>query len=129
MRGPLVSSYDVSRVCRHSALALPIPMVDRYRIGKIDGEYRLEVISGRHWRRFATANGLDADEVIHRLDSLTTRTPDAFATAAKSKAVRLLRNGLPSRLVERIAAQATDCRKRLQQKPAHNPEPRRSSTA
>jgi serine/threonine-protein kinase HipA len=47
--------------------------------------------------------------------SLTTRMPDAFATAAKSKAVRALRSRLPSRLVERIAARAADCRKCLQQ--------------
>jgi serine/threonine-protein kinase HipA len=77
---------------------------------RVGGEHRLEAIRGRHWRRFASANALDQDEVIHCVDSLAARTPDAFATAAKDKSVRALRSKLPSRLVERVTARATDCR-------------------
>lgn len=107
----LAPLYDVASTLVYDHMYQP-----RLRMAmRIGGEYRLEAISGRHWRRFATANGLDADEVIHGLDSLAARIPDAFATAAKSKAVTALRSELPSRLVERIASRATDCRKGLQQ--------------
>jgi serine/threonine-protein kinase HipA len=107
----LAPLYDVASTLVYDDIYAP-----RLRMAmKIGGEYRMQAISGRHWRRFATTNRLDPDEIIDRLDSLTTRTPDAFATAAKRKAVRALRSRLPSRLVERIAARAADCRKGLQQ--------------
>jgi serine/threonine-protein kinase HipA len=102
--------YDVASTLAYDDMHGP-----RLRMAmKIGGEYRIDAISGRHWRRFAAANGLNADETIHRIDSLATRAPDAFATAAKSKGVRALRSKLPSRLVGRIAAHATECRTRLE---------------
>ncbi len=107
----LAPMYDVASTLAYDHMYGP-----RLRTAmKVGGEYRMEAIRGRQWRRFASVNKLDQDEVIHRVDSLATQTPEAFATAANSRSVRALRSKLPSRLVERIAARATDCRVRLAQ--------------
>ena len=90
--------------------------VPRLRMAmKIGGEYGVDATSGRHWRRFAQANRLDPDETIARIDDLAARTPDAFATAAKDKAVRALQSQLPARLADRIATRAAQCHKQLEQ--------------
>jgi serine/threonine-protein kinase HipA len=105
----LAPLYDIA-----SALPYDDMYVPRLRMAmKIGGEYGIEATSGRHWRRFAQANRLDADETIARIDDLTARTPDAFATAAKDKAVRAVRSQLPARLTDRIATRASQCRKSL----------------
>jgi serine/threonine-protein kinase HipA len=105
--------YDVA-----SALVYDDMYGPRLRMAmKIGGEYAMDAISGRHWRRFATANGLDPDELIQRIDSLAARTPDAFATAGRNQGVKALRSKLPPRLVERVAARVLDCRKRLELPP------------
>jgi serine/threonine-protein kinase HipA len=82
---------------------------------KIGGEYGLDAVHGRHWRRFAQANRLDPDETVARIDDLATRTPDAFTASARDNAVRALRSHLPSRLTDRVAARAAQCRKKLEQ--------------
>jgi hypothetical protein len=60
-----------------------------------------------------TANELDPDEIIARVDSLAARAPDAFAAAGRVDAVNALNSRLPSRLVERISARAAVCRAAL----------------
>ena len=101
--------YDVA-----SSLAYDDMYVPRLRMAmKIGGEYGMEAASGRHWRRFATTNGLDPDETVARIDGMAARTPDAFTAAANNEAVKALRSRLPSTLVERIAARVVGCRKRL----------------
>jgi serine/threonine-protein kinase HipA len=80
---------------------------------KIGGEYGLEAIRGRHWRRFAQDNGLEPDEVVDRVASIAERAPDAFADAARDRAVKALRSRLPGRLVELVGQRAAVCAKRL----------------
>jgi serine/threonine-protein kinase HipA len=106
----LAPLYDIA-----SALAYDDMYEPRLRMAmKIGGEYGIEATSGRHWRRFAQANRLDPDELVERIGDLAARTPDAFATTAKDKAVRSLRSQLPARLTDRIATRASQCRKNLE---------------
>ena len=103
--------YDVA-----SALPYDDMYVPRLRMAmKIGGEYGLDAVHGRHWRRFAQANRLDPDQTIARIDDLATRTPDAFTASARDNAVQTLRSHLPSRLTDRVAARAAQCRKKLEQ--------------
>src|SRR5262249_42736119 len=107
----LAKLYDVA-----SALPYDDMYVPRLRMAmKIGGEYGRHAVHGRHWRRFAQATGLDPDEAVARIDDLATRTPDAFAASAEDKAVRALKSQLPSRLTDRVAARAAQCRKKLEQ--------------
>jgi serine/threonine-protein kinase HipA len=105
----LAPLYDVA-----SALAYDDMYVPRLSMAmKIGGGYGLDAVRGRHWRRFAQANGVDPDRTIERIDELAARTPDAFAEAAKDRNVRALRSRLPSRLTDRVAARAAECVKSL----------------
>jgi serine/threonine-protein kinase HipA len=105
----LAPMYDVASALPYDDMYLP-----RLRMAmRIGGEYRLEAISGRHWRRFAATNGLDRDETVARIDDLAVRIPAGLAKAAEAEAVQALDSDLPGRLVERIAARAARCRKVL----------------
>jgi serine/threonine-protein kinase HipA len=107
----LARLYDVA-----SALPYDDMYVPRLRMAmKTGGEYGLDAVHGRHWRRFAQANRLDPDETVARIDDLAARTPDAFTASAKDKAVRALKSHLPARLTDRVAARAAQCRKKLEQ--------------
>lgn len=107
----LASLYDVASVLSCDDMYLP-----RLKMAmKIGGEYGVEAVSGRHWRRFAAANGLDAEPLLNRLDDLAARTPEAFASAARTDAVSGLASTLPERLLARITVRAASCRKALQQ--------------
>jgi len=108
----LAPLYDVASVLAYDDMYLP-----KLRMAmRIGGEYRIEAISGRHWRRFVEANRLDADETIARIDALVARTPDCFEQAAQAVTVRALGSKLPARLLERITARGVWCRQAL----AHN---------
>jgi serine/threonine-protein kinase HipA len=105
----LAPLYDIASALPYEDMYLP-----KLRMAmKIGGEYRLEAIRGRHWRRFAQDNGLDPDEVVARVASLADRAPDAFAGAAGDRAVRALRSRLPSRLVDLVSQRSAVCRQRL----------------
>jgi serine/threonine-protein kinase HipA len=82
---------------------------------RIGGEYGLEAIKGRHWRRFAEVNRLDPEETVTRIADLAARTPDAFATAVEAPAVKVLTSELPARLLDRVSARAQRCRVTLTQ--------------
>ena len=101
--------YDVSSALPYDEFYLP-----RLRMAmKIGGEYGLPAMSSRHWRRFATANGLDPDRLIDRIDQLAEALPAAFESVAKADSVKALGSSLPGRLVDRIAARAVECRAQL----------------
>ncbi|OHV39364.1 MULTISPECIES: type II toxin-antitoxin system HipA family toxin [Pseudofrankia] len=98
----LAPLYDVASVLAYDDVYLP-----KLRLAmRIGGEYRVAAIYGRHWRRFATANGLDPDEIIARARRIIERAPDAFATVATAPSVQVLDSGLPSRLADRVAQAA-----------------------
>lgn len=101
--------YDVSSALPYDEFYLP-----RLRMAmKIGGEYGLPAMSSRHWRRFATANGLDPDRLIDRIDQLAEALPAAFESVARADSVKALGSSLPGRLVDRIAARAVECRAQL----------------
>lgn len=105
----LAPLYDVA-----SALAYDDMYPPKLRMAmKIGGEYRVEATTGRHWRNFAAANGLDPDETIARIARIVERVPDAFETVAKAETIRNLKSKLPDRLTERISAEVEKCRTRL----------------
>jgi serine/threonine-protein kinase HipA len=105
----LAPLYDVASVLPYDGFHLPKLKMAM----KIGGEYRLAAIGGRHWRRFAEANGLDPARTLARVDSLAERVPGALAAAAGDEVVKELGSGLPSRLVDSVAGWATACRETL----------------
>jgi serine/threonine-protein kinase HipA len=107
----LAPMYDVASALPYDDMYLP-----RLRMAmRIGGEYSVERISVRHWRRFAAANGLDTEATIARIDELAARIPACVAKSVQDGAVAALNSELPSRLVERITARASRCRKALAQ--------------
>jgi serine/threonine-protein kinase HipA len=105
----LAPLYDVASSLPYDEFYVP-----RLRMAmRIGGEYRVDGISGRHWRRFATENGLDPDELTTRVDELAARTTDAFAAAAIAGEVADLGSDLPNRLVDRVAERIRRCRAAL----------------
>lgn len=101
----LAPLYDLASALPYEGMYLP-----KLRMAmKIGGEYRLEGITGRHWRRFADESRLDPEAVVSRITDLATRAPGAFARAAEVEAVRVLSSELPRRLVEGIRARARAC--------------------
>jgi serine/threonine-protein kinase HipA len=106
----LSPAYDVASVLPYAEMYVP-----RLKMAmRVGGEYGLHAVSGHHWRRFASANGLSPDSVMGRLDDLVSRVPDAFATAAAADPVKELGATLPARLVDQIANRAADCRRSLE---------------
>jgi serine/threonine-protein kinase HipA len=105
----LAPLYDVA-----SALAYDEMYQPRLKMAmKIDDEYRLEAVHGRHWQRFANTNGLDGDTVVARIDHLAEQAPEAFAKAATNESVVSLGSKLPERLVAQLTSRAGQCRERL----------------
>jgi serine/threonine-protein kinase HipA len=80
---------------------------------RIGGEYRVEHIGARHWRRFAADNGLDPDATLARIDRLASRVPAGLAEAIEDRAVNMLNSELPARLVDRITSRVRRCREIL----------------
>jgi len=99
----LAPLYDI-------ASALPYRVSERnLRLAmKLGNDYR--VIPRRNpWPRVAIDLGLDADSTIERVRALAAVAPDAFAEAAQSPEIVGLRRGLPSRLVDLVAARSARC--------------------
>ncbi len=96
----LAPLYDLASALPYNDMDVP-KLRPAMRIG---GEYGVERISGRHWRRFAEANILDPDETVARIDDLAMRTPDCLALAVARQAVQVL---------DRVADRARECRAAL----------------
>lgn len=105
----LAPLYDIASALPYDDMYLP-----KLRLAmRIGGEYRVARLAGRHWRRLASAIGLDADAVVARVDDLAARLPDALAAAGASEPVRVLASPLPARLLDRVAHHASACRAAL----------------
>ncbi|HEX5542369.1 MAG TPA: HipA domain-containing protein [Micromonospora sp.] len=102
----LAPLYDVASILPYDDMHL---MKMRLAM-RIDREYCVMGISGRHWRRFATANELDPEATLQRVDQLAARLPECFAAAAEDEAVQALGSELPARMVEQVTKQAARCR-------------------
>jgi serine/threonine-protein kinase HipA len=106
----LAPLYDVASSLPYDDMYLP-----RLRLAmKIGSEYRVEAISGRHWRAFAERNGLDPNRTLERIDELATRLPEAFREAASADAVSELGSALPDRLTSKVDQHAKRCRAALE---------------
>lgn len=106
----LAPFYDI-------ASALPYPHVGPRKMKSamaIGGEYRLERIVARHWRKLAEDLRLDADAVIHRVWELAESVPECFARAVEDERVRALGSNLPARLAEIVGERASDCARLLE---------------
>jgi serine/threonine-protein kinase HipA len=105
----LAPLYDVASALPYDDMYPP-----KLRLAmRVGGEYRVQGVIGRHWRRFADQNGLDADPLLAKIDDLAARAPDAFSAAARDPEIVQLASDLPERLVERVSARAAKCRKDL----------------
>lgn len=105
----LAPMYDVASALPYDDMYLP-----RLRMAmRIGGEYRIEAVAGRHWRRFAAGNGLDPDATVARIDDLAARLPACLARSTRKAEVQALGSGLPARLIDRVTARALRCRKAL----------------
>lgn len=105
----LAPLYDIASALPYDDMYLP-----KLRMAmRIGGEYRIERISGRHWRRFATDSSLDPEAVVARIDDLAARIPASFAKTAQDPAVQAVGGDLPARLVDRVAERARRCRDAL----------------
>ncbi|NMO55050.1 type II toxin-antitoxin system HipA family toxin [Actinoplanes sp. TBRC 11911] len=106
----LAPLYDVASSLPYDEMYLP-----RLRLAmKIGSEYRVEGITGRHWRAFAERNRLDPDRTVERVDRLAERLPAAFRAAADDATVKALDSELPDRLAGRVAEHAEKCRRALE---------------
>jgi serine/threonine-protein kinase HipA len=105
----LAPLYDVASSLPYDDMYLP-----RLRLAmRIGSEYRVETITGRHWRAFAGQNGLDPDRTVARVDELAVRLPAAFREAAAAAPVVALKSALPERLAAAVENHAARCRKNL----------------
>jgi serine/threonine-protein kinase HipA len=102
----LAPVYDVASALPYDDMYLP-KLKMAMRIG---GEYGVDRIDRRHWRRFAEAAGFDRDRTLRRIGQLAAHVGDAFAEVTNSTPVRALASDLPGRLCERVAARASRCR-------------------
>jgi len=95
--------YDIA-----SALPYRVPERNLRLAMKLGNDYR--VIPRRNpWPRVAIELGVDADSTLERVRTLAADAPDAFAEAARSPDIAELRHGLPSRLVDLVAARSARC--------------------
>jgi serine/threonine-protein kinase HipA len=102
----LAPAYDVASALPYEDMYLP-KLKMAMRIG---GEYGVDRIDQRHWRRFAEAVGFDPDRTLQRIGQLAAHVGAAFAEVAESTPVRALASDLPGRLCERVVARADRCR-------------------
>ena len=101
--------YDVASALPYEDMYLP----RLHMAMRIGGEYRLEALAGRHWRRFAESAGLDPEVLVRRIDELAAQAPAAFAHAADRPAVKELASDLSSRLADLVAKRSAQCRRAL----------------
>jgi serine/threonine-protein kinase HipA len=105
----LAPLHDVSSPLPYDEMYLP-----RLKLAmRVGSEYRLNAISGRHWRDLAAGTALDPDTVIARIHRLASLLPACFEYAASDPAVRALASDLPGRLLERVTDRVRRCQAAL----------------
>lgn len=70
--------YDIASALPYDDMYLP-KLKMAMRIG---GEYVINNIERRHWRRLGEAVGFDPDRTLHRVDEIAAHVGDAFAAVA-----------------------------------------------
>ena len=81
---------------------------------KIGGKYRLQEIRSREWRKFASEQNLNADELIERLRNFAEAMPDYVIETQQKLIVEGLTRELVERLTNRLLGRAKQCREILE---------------
>lgn len=101
----LAPLYDVASVLPYPEFEIR-ELKSAMRIGR---EYRLEWISGKHWRRLADELRLDQDAVIGRVAELAEQVPDCFARAGAEDQIRDIESSMPTKILETVGERASRC--------------------
>lgn len=101
----LAPLYDVASGLPYDELYLPKLSLAM----KVDGEYRLGVIAGRHWERLAENLDVEVDRLKTRIRELADQLPDALADICRAPAIADLASDLPGRLMDRTSAWTRRC--------------------
>jgi serine/threonine-protein kinase HipA len=102
----LAPLYDVASV-------FPYPQIDIHRVKlsmKLGGEYRFRNIQLRDWRGQAEELGVDADELVHRVDDLAKQLAEHVPAIARRMTDDGLAHPLILRLANQLTARAAECR-------------------
>ncbi len=94
-----------------SALPYPVPLP--YRSLKlamrVDGEYHVWKISGRHWKGLAARCDLDPVPLVQRVADLAEMVPEAVRTTAAAVRAEGVDHEIIDRLEETITEHSTNC--------------------
>ena len=105
----LAPIYDVASV-------LPYPDFDPRRIRlamKLGGEYLLQNIGLRQWRKLAAETRIGPEALLNRVQSMAAAIPDAASQIARQLAREGLKHSILPRLQKLLTARAIHCRKLL----------------
>jgi serine/threonine-protein kinase HipA len=106
----LAPLYDLASV-------LPYRSIDQRKAKlamKIGGEYRLENIRVRHWRRLAAAVRVDEEALIVRMRTMAAEFPDLIAKIRKQIEAEGLIHPTITALSQKLKARANSCQKILE---------------
>lgn len=105
----LAPLYDIASI-------LPYDEVDLRKAKlamKIGGEYKVELIGLRQWRKFARDVRTNADQLIEVLISMAKHLPDEVAVARALAREEGLNNALIDRLAKQLIDRAHECQRSL----------------
>jgi serine/threonine-protein kinase HipA len=94
------------------ATALVYPQIDPFRIRmamSVGGEYRLEQIGPRHWRRFAAEARLDAAALMGRIAEMAAALPDLLSDEVRRARATGLGHTVLDRMMDVLAVRARLC--------------------
>jgi len=80
---------------------------------KVGGEYPPTIISRRHWERLASMARVDVDELLHDIESMAARLPEALSNAVSTSDLTGDDRSRASVIAASIAGWATSCRSAL----------------
>lgn len=101
----LAPLYDIASI-------LPYPKVQIRKVKmamKVGGEYLLDRIGPRHWRKLASEVRVDEDDLVQRLRTLAAEIPDHTSKLRKEVRERGLTHSLIDRLANAITKRARSC--------------------
>lgn len=110
----LAPLYDIASI-------LPYDKFDLHKVKlamKVGGEYLLNNIVLRHWRRTAKELRVDPKELLDKILWMADRIPDTVEGLRKDAREAGLQHALIDRLAERLTARAVSCRKLFDDVPA-----------
>lgn len=100
------------------ASALPYDAINQKKMTlamRIGGKYRLNEIRGREWRKFASEENLDPEEVFAVLRRFASAIPDFVVEVRQQLQSEGLQHNLLERLEKRLISRARHCHEMLDQ--------------